>query len=39
MEFLSNINEFLKLQLGDFGPLIVVGILGLFMVLLTIPRC
>ncbi|WP_050929848.1 type II secretion system F family protein [Aestuariivita boseongensis] len=37
MSFLTNINDFLKLHLGDFGPLIVVGILGLFMILLTIP--
>ena len=37
MDFFININDFLKLHLGDFGPLIVVGILGLFMVLLTIP--
>ncbi|MFC6688511.1 type II secretion system F family protein [Jhaorihella thermophila] len=37
MEFLSPINEFLVDQLGPLGPLIVVGLLGLFMVLLTIP--
>ena len=37
MEFLDTINSFLKLHLGDFGPLIVVGILGLFMILLTLP--
>lgn len=37
MEFLTTINDFLKLHLGDFGPLIVIGILGLFMILLTIP--
>ncbi len=37
MELLTNINDFLKLHLGDFGPLIVVGILGMFMVLLTVP--
>ena len=37
MDILTNINDFLKLHLGDFGPLIVVGILGLFMVLVTIP--
>jgi tight adherence protein C len=37
MEFLSSINLFLKDQLGEFGPLIVVGILGLFMILLTVP--
>ena len=37
MQFLSNINTFLTDQLGPFGPLIVVGVLGLFMILLTIP--
>ncbi|WP_146344451.1 type II secretion system F family protein [Phaeobacter marinintestinus] len=37
MEFLSQINTFLTDQLGEFGPLIVVGGLGMFMVLLTIP--
>ncbi len=37
MEFLSQANEFLKLHLGEFGPLIVVGVLGLFMILITVP--
>ena len=37
MEYLSPINDFLVEQLGPLGPLIAVGILGLFMVLLTIP--
>lgn len=37
MEILTNINDFLTLHLGDFGPLIVVGVLGLFMILVTIP--
>lgn len=37
MEFLSSINTLLKEHLGDFGPLLVVGGLGLFMVLLTVP--
>ena len=37
MEFLSGINEFIKSHLGDFGPLLLVGLLGLFMILLTIP--
>lgn len=37
MDFLSNINTFLIDQLGDFGPLLVMGLLGLFMILLTIP--
>lgn len=37
MEVLSDINTFLTDNLGDFGPLIVVGVLGLFMVLLTVP--
>ena len=37
MEFLSQINDFLTGSLGEFGPLIVIGALGLFMILLTIP--
>ncbi len=37
MEFLANINDFLTGTLGEFGPLIAVGGLGLFMVLLTVP--
>ncbi|WP_299658914.1 type II secretion system F family protein [uncultured Ruegeria sp.] len=37
MEVLSQINELLKTHLGEFGPLIVVGVLGLFMILVTIP--
>jgi len=37
MDFLTSINTFLTEQLGDFGPLLVVGLLGLFMILLTIP--
>ncbi|RLK11430.1 type II secretion system F family protein [Ruegeria conchae] len=37
MEILSQINELLKTHLGEFGPLIVVGILGLFMILITVP--
>jgi tight adherence protein C len=37
MDFLTNINTFLTDQLGDFGPLLVVGLLGLFMILLTVP--
>ncbi|WP_170401740.1 type II secretion system F family protein [Ruegeria arenilitoris] len=37
MEFLTQINDMLTDQLGEFGPLIVVGVLGLFMVLVTIP--
>jgi len=37
MEFLIQINDMLTDQLGEFGPLIVVGVLGLFMVLVTIP--
>jgi len=34
---LSQISDFLTTTLGPFGPLLVVGILGLFMVLLTLP--
>ena len=37
MEILSQINEFLTGTLGEFGPLIVIGGLGLFMILLMIP--
>lgn len=37
MEILSQINDFLTDHLGEFGPLIVVGVLGLFMVLLAVP--
>jgi len=37
MELLSQINELLTDQFGEFGPLLVVGILGLFLILLTLP--
>lgn len=37
MDFLNGINDFLTQQLGSFGPLIVIGGLGLFMILLTVP--
>jgi len=37
MEFLTNINALITEQLGDFGPLLVIGLLGLFMILLTVP--
>jgi tight adherence protein C len=37
MEFLLQINDMLTEQLGEFGPLIAVGVLGMFMILLTIP--
>ncbi len=37
MEFLTQINDLLTEHLGELGPLIVVGVLGLFMILLTIP--
>ena len=37
MGFLESINAFLTDQLGAFGPLIVLGVVGLFMILLTIP--
>jgi tight adherence protein C len=36
MEFLNEINGLLTGALGPFGPLIVVGVLGLFMILITI---
>lgn len=34
---LQQASDFLTAQFGPFGPLLVVGILGLFMVLLTLP--
>ncbi len=34
---LDTINAILTSQLGEFGPLIAVGVLGLFLILLTIP--
>jgi tight adherence protein C len=37
MEFLSAINTFLTDNLGEFGPMIAVGVLGVFMILLVIP--
>ena len=37
MNFLQEINGILTGSLGSFGPLIAVGVLGLFMILLTIP--
>jgi len=37
MEFLSNINDLLTNQLGEFGPLIAMGVLGLLMIGLIIP--
>ncbi len=37
MDILNQINEFLTRQLGEFGPIIVVGVLGLFMILMAIP--
>ncbi|WP_420586435.1 type II secretion system F family protein [Ruegeria sp.] len=35
MEIVNQINELLKQHLGEFGPLIVVGVLGLFMILIA----
>ena len=37
MEFLNTINATLTDKMGPFGPLIVVGFLGLAMILLTLP--
>jgi len=37
MEFLQSINDILTGALGPFGPLIVVGGLGVFMILLVVP--
>lgn len=37
MDFINTINEMLITQLGPLGPLMAVGILGLFLILLTLP--
>ncbi|MBT8457948.1 MAG: type II secretion system F family protein [Rhodobacteraceae bacterium] len=37
MEMLQTINTMLTDRFGEFGPLLVVGILGLFLILLTLP--
>ena len=37
MEILDKIKLFLTDQLGPFGPLLAVGILGMFLILLTLP--
>lgn len=37
MEYLSQINTFLTENFGEFGPLLAVGILGIFLILLTLP--
>lgn len=37
MEFLTNINDKIVELAGPFGPLLVLGTLGLFMILLTLP--
>ncbi|MBV1866339.1 MAG: type II secretion system F family protein [Marinosulfonomonas sp.] len=37
MEFISSLQQMLTDQLGPFGPILAVGILGLFLVLLTVP--
>ena len=37
MSILSDINGFLTDQFGAFGPLLALGLLGLFMILLAIP--
>lgn len=37
MDLLNRINDLLTSQLGEFGPLIAVGVLGIFMILLTLP--
>lgn len=37
MEFLNRINTMLTDNFGELGPLLVVGILGLFLILLTLP--
>ncbi|OED48924.1 type II secretion system F family protein [Leisingera sp. S232] len=37
MDFLTGIDDFLTSQFGEFGPLLALGIAGLFMILLAIP--
>ncbi|WP_323782585.1 type II secretion system F family protein [Leisingera sp.] len=37
MELLTGINEYLTSQFGEFGPLLALGIAGLFMILLAVP--
>lgn len=37
MQLLTDIEAMLTGSLGEFGPIILIGVLGLFMVLLTIP--
>jgi len=37
MELLENVNTTLTDMLGPFGPLLAVGILGMFLILLTLP--
>ncbi len=37
MEFLGNINAMLTGSLGPFGPLLAVGVAGLFLILLALP--
>ena len=37
MQFLTDINTTLTDTLGPFGPLLVVGVLGMFLILLTLP--
>ncbi|MBY6068067.1 type II secretion system F family protein [Leisingera aquaemixtae] len=37
MDFVTGINDFLTSQFGELGPLLALGIAGLFMILLAIP--
>lgn len=37
MDFINTINDMLVEQFGPLGPLLVVGILGMFLILLTLP--
>ncbi len=37
MEFLDIANQILMEQFGEFGPLLAAGILGMFLILLTLP--
>ena len=37
MELLQTFNAFLTERFGEFGPLLVVGLLGMFLILLTLP--
>ena len=37
MSIIDQVNTFLTEQFGDLGPLLVIGVLGMFLILLTLP--